>query len=227
MQRRALLLALLAASAATPAFALLDSLTQGDASRGIKDALSLAASNATGRLGQRDGFWGAARVRIPLPGTLGTTQRSLRGLGMSGPLDDLQLSLNRAAETAMPQAGRLFVSAVRSMTVSDAIGIVRGGDDSATQYLRGRTSTQLTTLLKPPMTNALTQSGAFTLMRGALRQVGMAGQTSSIRTQVIDFSTTKALDGCFAYIGDEERAIRRDPVRRTSDIFAACLDRRT
>ncbi|MFT3727587.1 MAG: DUF4197 domain-containing protein [Terricaulis sp.] len=219
MQRRVLLLALLAAGASTPAFALLDSLTQGDASRGIKDALALAATNATGRLGQTNGFWGAPRVRIPLPGLLGSAQQNLHRLGMSQPLDQLQQSLNHAAETTMPQAGRLFVSAVRSMTVSDAIGIVRGGDDSATQYLRGRTSAQLTTLLKPPMTTALTQSGAFTLMRGALRQVGMASQTTSMRTQIIDFSTSKALDGCFAYIGDEERAIRRDPVRRTTDIL--------
>ena len=69
------------------------------------------------------------------------------------------------------------------------------------------------------MTTALTQSGAFTLMRGALRQVGMPGQTTSMRTQIIDFATSKALDGCFAYISDEERAIRRDPVRRTTDIL--------
>jgi hypothetical protein len=219
MQRRVLLLALLSASASTPAFALLDSLTQGDASRGIKDALSLAATNATGRLGRQDGFWGTPRVRIPLPGMLGTAQQNLQRLGLSQPLDDLQRSLNHAAETTMPRAGQLFVAAVRSMTVSDAIGIVRGGDDSATQYLRGRTSTQLTTLLKPPMTTALTQSGAFALMRGALRQVGMPGQTTSMRAQIIDFSTSKALDGCFAYISDEERAIRRDPVRRTTDIL--------
>jgi len=219
MQRRVLLLALLAASASTPAFALLDSLTQGDASRGIKDALSLAATNATGRLGRQDGFWGAPRVRIPLPGMLGTAQQNLQRLGLSQPLDDLQRSLNHAAETTMARAGQLFVAAVRSMTVSDAIGIVRGGDDSATLYLRGRTSTQLTTLLKPPMTTALTHSGAFTLMRGALGQVGMSGQTTSMRAQIIDFSTSKALDGCFAYISDEERAIRRDPVRRTTDIL--------
>jgi hypothetical protein len=69
------------------------------------------------------------------------------------------------------------------------------------------------------MTTALTQSGAFTLMRGALRQVGLSSQTASIRAQIIDFATSKALDGCFAYISDEERAIRRDPMRRTTDIL--------
>jgi len=219
--RRALI-ALLAASAAAPAFAqqpLLDGLTQGDASRGIKEALGLAAMNATNRLAQPDGFWGNAEVRIPLPGLLGRSQRTLAGFGMSRPLDELQRNINHAAETTMPQAGSLFVNAVRTITIADAIDIVRGGDDSATLYLRGRTETRLTSLLKPPMTRALTASGAFTLLRAALREVGLASMTSDVRREVIEFSTAKALDGCFRFIADEERAIRRDPWRRTSDIM--------
>jgi hypothetical protein len=219
--RRFVAIALLA-SAAGPAFAqtaLLDSLTQTDARRGIRDALGLAAMNATMRLGRADGFWGDGRVRIPLPGLLGQAQRNLRGLGLARPLDELQQSLNRAAESAMPQAGRLFTDAVRTITLTDAIEIVRGGEDSATQFLRGRTQTRLTTLLRPPMTQALTQSGAFGLMRTALREVGLASMTTELRTEVINFSTTKALDGCFFFIAEEERAIRRDPVRRTTDIL--------
>jgi len=208
--------------AATPAFAqrpLLDGLTQGDASRGIKEALGLASMNATNRLAQPDGFWGNPRVRIPLPGILGQTQRTLAGMRMSGPLDQLQESLNRAAESAMPQAASLFTNAVRTITIADAIDIVRGGEDSATRYLRGRTETRLTSLLKPPMTRALTQSGAFTLLRSALREIGLASMTTDLRTEVINFSTSKALDGCFYFIAEEERAIRRDPWRRTTDIL--------
>jgi hypothetical protein len=217
--RRVFVAALLAAA---PAFAqqpLLDGLTQGDASRGIKEALGLAAMNATNRLAQPDGFWGNPQVRIPLPGLLGQSQRTLAGFGMSGPLDSLQQNINRAAETTMPQAGSLFVTAVRTITIADAIDIVRGGDDSATSYLRGRTETRLSSLLKPPMTRALTESGAFTLLRTALREVGLASMTADVRREVIDFSTAKALDGCFTFIADEERAIRRDPWRRTSDIL--------
>jgi hypothetical protein len=219
LDRRVFVAALLAA---TPAFAqrpLLDGLTQGDASRGIKEALGLAAMNATNRLAQPDGFWGNVQVRIPLPGALGRTQRTLAGFGMSGPLDNLQRNINRAAETTMPQAGTLFVNAVRTITIADAIDIVRGGDDSATRYLRGRTETRLTSLLKPPMTRALTESGAFALMRTTLREVGLSGLTTDLRREVIDFSTAKALDGCFFFIAEEERAIRRDPWRRTSDIL--------
>ncbi len=219
---RRLMLAGLLAAAAAPAFAqrpLLDHLTQADASRGIKDALGLAAMNATTRLGQRNGFWSDGRVRIPLPGVLGQTQRTLSRMHMSQPLDALQENLNHAAETTMPEAGRLFLSAVRTITIGDAIQIVRGGDDSATQFLRGRTEPRLTTLLRPPMTEALTQSGAFTLMRSALRQVGMSSMTTDLRTEVINFSTTKALEGCFFFVSQEERAIRRDPARRTTDIL--------
>jgi hypothetical protein len=210
------------ASLASPAWAqtpLLDSLTQTDARRGLRDALGLAATNATTQLGRENGFWGDRRVRIPLPGILGQTQRTLSGFGMSRPLDELQENLNHAAETTMPQAGRLFTDAVRSITIADAIDIVRGGDDSATQYLRGRTATRLTSLLRPPMTQALTDSGAFSLLRSALREVGLSSMAGDMRTEVINFSTEKALDGCFYFIAEEERAIRNDPVRRTTDIL--------
>jgi len=219
-RRTALAFALSAISA--PAFAtqpLLDSLTQGDASRGVRDALGLAAMNATTRLGQRNGFFGDGRVKIPLPGLLGAAQQNLTGFGMSAPLDALQEQINHAAESTMPEASTIFVRAVRDMTIGDAIDIVRGPDNSATTYLRERSEDRLTTLLKPPMREALTQSGVFTLLRTALRQVGMASMTNNLRTEVVDFSTAKALDGCFFFIAQEERAIRTDPVRRTTDIL--------
>jgi hypothetical protein len=219
LDRRALIAALLAAAPAFGQQPLLDGLTQGDASRGIREALSLASLNATTRLARPDGFWGDMRVRIALPGLLGQSQRTLSGFGMSAPLDRLQENLNHAAESVMPQAATLFTNAVRTITIADAVDIVGGGEDSATRYLREHTETRLKSLLKPAMTRALTASGAFTLLRSALREVGLASMTSDLRRDVIDFSTAKALDGCFAFIAEEERAIRRDPWRRTSDIL--------
>ena len=219
LDRRVVLAALITATPALAQRPLLDGLTQGDASRGIKEALSLASMNATNRLAQPNGFWGNPQVRIPLPGVLGQSQRTLGRFGMSAPLDRLQESLNHAAESVMPQAATMFVNAIRNITIADAIEIVRGGDDSATVYLRGRTETRLTSLLKPPMTRALTESGAFALMRTALREVGLASMTTELRREVIDFSTAKALDGCFYFVAEEERAIRRDPWRRTTDIL--------
>jgi hypothetical protein len=214
------LLVSLFAAAASPAAAqqpFLGRLTQQEATRGLRDALGLAATNATHQLAQPNGFWSDLNVRIPLPGVLGQSQAALSRFGMSAPLDDLQQNLNHAAETTMPRAAGLFADAVRTITIADAIAIVRGGSDSATQYLRGRTQTRLTNLLKPPMRDALTQSGAFTLLRTALREVGMSSMAPQLRTEVTDFSTAKALDGCFHYIAEEERAIRGNPARRTSE----------
>jgi hypothetical protein len=219
--RRAFITALVA-SVAAPAFAqqpLLGRLTQQEAQRALREALTMAATSSTSRLGQTNGFWGAPRVRIPLPGVLGQTQRTLRGVGLSGPLDTLQESLNHSAEATMPQAAGLFVDAVRTITIGDAIEIVRGGQDSATRYLRGRTETRLTTLLKGPMREALTQSGAFTLLRTGLREVGLASMTGDLRNEVVDFSTTRALDACFLYIAEEERAIRGNSLRQTTPIL--------
>jgi hypothetical protein len=224
--RRVLLVSLFAA-AASPAAAqqpFLGQLTQQEATRGLRDALGLAATNATHQLAQPNGFWSDLNVRIPLPGVLGQSQSALSRFGMSAPLDDLQQNLNHAAETTMPRAAGLFADAVRTITIADAIAIVRGGSDSATQYLRGRTQTRLTNLLKPPMRDALTQSGAFTLLRTALREVGMSSMAPQLRTEVTDFSTAKALDGCFHYIAEEERAIRGNPARRTSETLRRVFD---
>jgi hypothetical protein len=117
---------LAAATCVTPAFA--QTIGQTEAARGVKEALTLAAQYATDRLGRRDGFFGDNRVRIPLPRTLARAQSSLRPLRLSGPLDDLQLRMNRGAEAAMPEARRLFVNAIRAITVRDAVTIVTGGD---------------------------------------------------------------------------------------------------
>ena len=195
------------------------SLTQGDAAAGLREALQVSAVAVTTKLGRPDGFFADPRVKIPLPGALGKAQRALAPLGMAAPLDDLQRRVNRGAEAAMPQAKTLFVNAVRSMTVSDALSIVRGGDDAGTQYLRAKSGDQLTALLRPQMETALTQAGAFTALDRAGSSAGVASASQSLRTDLINFAVGKALDGAFGYMADEERAIRHDPVKRTSAIL--------
>jgi len=194
-------------------------LTQRDAAAGLREALQVSAVEVTTRLGRTDGFFADPRVKIPLPGTLGRAQRTLAPMGMSAPLDDLERRVNRGAEAAMPQARTLFVNAIRSMSVSDAVGIVRGGDDAGTRYLRERSQTQLTALLRPHMESALTQAGAFTALDTAASRAGFAGAAQNLRGELVTFAVAKALDGAFGYIAEEERAIRRDPVRRTSDLL--------
>lgn len=195
------------------------SLTQRDAVAGLKEALQASASAATARLGRSDGFFGDPRVRIPLPGTLGRTQRSLKAVGLSAPLDDLELRVNRGAEAAMPQARSIFVSAIRSMTIEDAVGIVRGGDDAGAQFLRAKAGAQISALLRPHMETALQRSGAFAALDTASARAGLSGAAQTFRTDLIEFAVGKALDGAFGYIAEEERAIRRDPARRTTALL--------
>ena len=195
------------------------SLTQGDAAAGLREALRVSAVAVTTKLGRADGFFADPRVKIPLPGALGKAQRALAPLGMAAPLDDLQARVNHGAEAAMPQARTLFVNAVRSMSVSDALSIVRGGDNAGTQYLREKSGAQLTALLRPHMETALTQAGAFTALDRAGSSAGVAGASQSLRGDLITFAVGKALDGAFGYIADEELAIRHDPVKRTSAIL--------
>ena len=203
------------------------------AAPGIRSMLVTATRQATRRLGQRDGFFGDSIVRIPLPGILATTQRRLETIGLAGPLDDLELRMNRAAEDVMPQARDLVINAIRSMSISDGLGILRGSDTAATQYLRSRTQSSLTGLLRPPMESTLASSGAYGAIDGAAelvdRQAGLGrlfgrgrnarSSAQDYRGEVTDFAVEKSLDGVFHYVGEEERGIRSNPAGRTRDIL--------
>ncbi|MEM9422807.1 MAG: DUF4197 domain-containing protein [Pseudomonadota bacterium] len=198
-------------------------LTQADAVLGIKTALNNGVAAAISRVGRTNGFLGDGKIRIPLPGFLGETQQTLARIGMSGLLDDLETQLNRGAERAAPGAKQLFVNAVTSMSVSDALGIVRGGPTSATNYFERRTTPQLTSLFRPVMTDALQRAGAiqtFDRLSSRMSSVPFAPQLGAdAKTSLIDHGIAKGLDGIFYYIGQEEAAIRRDPVKRTSEIL--------
>jgi hypothetical protein len=195
-------------------------LSQREVETGLKEALTLGAETTALRLGALDGFFADGKVRIPLPGRLGQAQKRLKPLGLSGPLDDLELRVNRAAEAAMPQAKTLVVDAVKSLTIQDAMTILRGGNDAATKFLRSKTETRLTETLRPLMTTALTESGAFAAADSAARRSGLGRYARSTRDDIATFATRKALDGVFYYLAQEEAAIRTDPAKRVTAVLA-------
>ncbi len=198
------------------------SFTQGEAASGVKEALRFGVVVATTRLGKTDGFFKDFKVHIPLPSTLAKVQQTVKPFGLAGPLDDLELRMNRSAEAAMPAAKKIFLNVVQSLTLSDAISIVRGGETGATTFLRSRTEGDLTKALTPPMKKTLNASGAFSVLDVVGRKFRSYGGTdfkNNLKQQVIDFAVLKTLDGGFHYIGEEERAIRRDPVKRTTEIL--------
>jgi len=194
-------------------------LTQSEITAGLKEALTVGAQRATTRLAARDGYFADPQVKIPLPGVLGEAQARLKPLGLSAPLDDLQLKINRAAEAAVPQARKLAIDAVTSMTISDAMGILNGGDTAATDYLRSRTEAQLRTAFRPYFQDALAQSGALAALDSAVARYGAGLVTADARGWLTDNATGVALDGLFYYVAREEAAIRQDPVRRTTELL--------
>jgi hypothetical protein len=206
-------------------------LSATDADAGLREALVNGAIASALRLGRVDGYWGDQNVRIPLPGSVGSLQRRLRPIGLSGPLDDLQLKINRGAETAAPMAVDIFRSAIRGLTISDALQVVRGGPTAATTLLDTRTRPQLTEVFTPPVRGGMDQSGASQALDSVEarygRQLGTASAIfgrspmtgANLKDQFVSFAVTRALDGLFRYVGEEERAIRADPARRTSDLL--------
>jgi hypothetical protein len=138
---------------------------------------------------------------------------------MAGPLDDLQLKVNRAAEAAAPTAQKLVVDAVKSMTFEDAMGVLRGGDTAATDFLRRKTEDNLRKAFRPYFDQALKTSGALTAVDAAVAKYGAGVVKTDAKTWLADNATSGALDGLFYYVAREEQAIRRDPVKRTTDIL--------
>jgi len=197
---------------AAPARALdLSSLSNQDAATGMKDALTQGAGKAVELLGRQDGFLGNPKVKIPLPDTLRQIESGLRLMGMKRQADELVVAMNRAAESAVPEAKALLIDAVKKMSVQDAKSILTGGDTAATEYFRRTTSAQLTQRFLPIVTAWTNKVGLAAqynslVERGA--QLGLVRKDDKIENYV----TRKALDGLFLMIGEQERAIRQNPV---------------
>lgn len=193
--------------------------TNAQAETALRDALRLGAAAATTRLGSEDGFWGDPNLRIPLPGVLKRTQDMLRPIGLSGAIDDLELRMNRAAETAAPEAEALLVDAIRAMTVEDAIQIVQGPDDSATRYLQSRTQAALADRFTPIIESALAETGAVSALNTAAASFDVGSYADDAGEGLTQHVVDRALDGLFLQLAREEADIRRSPVRRTTEML--------
>jgi Protein of unknown function (DUF4197) len=212
------------AAAGVPRFAhafSLSDLSQADASSGVKTALEKGAEVAVSLLGKQDGFWGNDLVRIPLPDWIQKAERAIKLLGRGGDIDALKLGVNRAAEQAVPQAKDLLVGAVRGMSVQDAKGILTGGDDSATQFFKTKTQSPLGEKFLPIVAGVTDRIGLakqYNELAGRVQKTGFV-QLKPEQATVERHVTTKALDGLYFMIGEQEKKIRKDPVGTGSDIL--------
>ena len=207
----------LCASSATAAS--LANLSNADATSGLKAAMEKGSSAAVAKLGVKDGFLKNNKVRIPLPSALKKARPALNMLGKEKQLDDLEVAMNRAAESAVPLAKPLFIDAVKSMSVSDAKKILKGGDTAVTEFFRKKTSRQLGVKFLPIVKGVTDRSNLSAKYNSAVSQAASIGITKKPKT-VEEYVTEKALDGLFVMIAEEEKKIRKDPVGSGSKIIS-------
>jgi len=196
----------------------LDRISNAEAVRGLKQALNDGSAAAIARLGVENGYFANPNVKIPLPPSLQRVERGLRAFGMRRQTDELVLTMNRAAEAAVPEAKQLLVDAVKTMSVQDAKGILGGGDTAATEYFRRSTRSQLVQRFLPIVKQATDRVG-LAQQYNALAGQGVAlGLVKEDQASIESYVTQKALDGLYFMIGEQEKAFRRDPVGATSSI---------
>ena len=192
---------------------------------GIREALAVGTERAVRSLARPDGYFGDQAVKILMPGSLQKVADVARMAGYQQQVDDFILSMNRAAEAAVPLAATHFGNAIRDMTVEDVRGILTGGNTAATDFFRRRTQEALYTAFKPIVSKKVDEVGAtraYKTLMSRYESVPIAGRQS---LDLDDYVTRKALDGLFHRVGEEEKRIRTDPVARTTDLLRTVFGR--
>ncbi len=200
------------------AHAQLASISNTDAASGLRQALTDGSAAAVAKLGIENGFFANPQVKIPLPPVLSKVEGAMRTFGMKKQADDLILSMNRAAEAAVPEAKQLLVDAAKRMSLQDAKGILAGGQTSVTDYFRRTTSAQLTQRFLPIVKDATDRVGLAQQYNSLAGQAATYGLVNKDQSTIEGYVTQKSLDGLYFMIGEQEKAFRSNPLGATSDI---------
>jgi len=194
-------------------------LTNGQATQGLKLALERGAVAAVTTLSQTDGFLGNDQVRIPLPGYLQDAADLLRRFGQGARLDELIVSMNHAAESAVPMARDMLVGAVKAMNVQDAKNILAGGDTSVTEFFAEKTRLPLGQKFLPVVTKATARVDLANKYNQVAGKAAGFGLIKDDQVSIERYVTGKTLDGLYFMIAEEEKKIRQDPVGTGSSIL--------
>jgi hypothetical protein len=193
--------------------------------RGLKQALRVGAGNAVGLTGKIDGYFRNEAIKILMPEKLRPVEKGLRAVGLSSKVDEFVLSMNRAAERAAPQAKEIFVGAIKEMTFDDARRIFTGGDTAATDYFRSKTTARLTAAFAPAVKEAMGEVGVTRQFEDLSRRWESLPFGRREAFDLDAYVVTKALDGLFLVLGQEERKIRTDPAARVTSLLREVFGR--
>jgi hypothetical protein len=195
------------------------SYTENDAVQAIKEALVQGTDNSVDIVSVIDGYFGNPDIKIPFPPEANNIESTLRSAGLGNQVDKAILSINRAAEDAATAAKPIFVAAITGMTVQDAIGIVRGNEDAATQYLKRSTTAELTAKFKPLVQSSLDRVDATKYWKDVITAYNAIPFVKKMNPDLAAYVTGKAIDGLFTMIAKEELKIRKDPLARTTELL--------
>jgi hypothetical protein len=194
-------------------------LSESRAADGLKEALRVGTDHAVLRTGKQDGYFGNQLIKILLPDSVQKVEPALRLAGFGPQIDELVLSMNRAAEQAAPKAREIFVGAITSMTIDDALKILQGGDTSATDFFKRKTSKSLYTEFRPVVDNTMSRVGTVQKYNDVVGGVQKLPFMKADTLDVGHYVTDKALDGLFLIVAEEERNIRKNPAARVTDLL--------
>jgi hypothetical protein len=186
---------------------------------GLKDALSVGTKNAVSAVSKLNGYFGNEAIKILLPDQVQRVAEMAGKLGFQKQVDEFILTMNRAAEKAAPKAASHFADAIKAMTIDDARKILSGNDTEATEYFKSKTSSKLFDEFKPSVSESMNQVGvtrSYNAMMGKVPAVPFAKPES---LDLDRYVTTKALDGLFYTVGQEEKKIRTNPAARTTELL--------
>ena len=231
-----LTLALLLLASAAPADAQLDKVLQGlgrgggaSESRmasGLKEALQIGTEHAVNLTGTKDGFFANQAIRILMPEKLRAVEKGLRMAGMGSKVDEFELSMNRAAEKAAPAARGIFKDALLQMSFDDARKILTGGETSATEYFKAKTSERLTAAFRPTVESAMAETGVVKQYKQLTSSVPLLAWGGGGGFDITDYVVRKSLDGLFYMLGQEEKKIRSDPAAQITPLLREIFGKR-
>lgn len=193
---------------------------------GLKEALMVSAVNSSEILSATNGFFGNQAIKILMPPEAKSVESKLRSLGMGSEVDKMLLTMNRAAEEAAKDAAPVFLDAIKGMSVTDAMGLVTGPDDAATQYLKATTSVQLTKQFTPVIDRALDKTEATRYWSDVFTTYNKLPFVKPINPDLEKYVTEKALEGLFYTMAQEEAKIRKDPAGTANNLIESIFGRK-
>lgn len=194
-------------------------LSQTDIIAGLKQALEVGTGNAVGLTGKLNGYYGNPQIKIPLPESFREVENLLHMAGLDRYVKDFEKSMNRAAEKAAPEAKALFFKAIRQMTFDDAKRILHGQENEATLYFKEKTYAPLSQRFEPLVHEAMNEVGVTRYYQEIEKKVRYLPVGDALKFDLDQYVTTKALDGLFMVLAEEEAKIRKDPAARVTELL--------